>query len=70
MKVPDRMISDRWALEVGDERWSWKGMLPFFKKTETFVPGIEMVQENDSDTHGYSGPITVSWIANGFLIGS
>lgn len=52
--------SDRWAQEVGDERWSWKGLLPYFKKSETWVPGKEMPQEKCHDIHGYEGPITVS----------
>ena len=51
--------SDRWAEEVGDKRWSWESMLPYFKKSETFVPSAEMGQEKKEDVHGYSGPVTV-----------
>ena len=50
--------SDRWAEEVSDERWSWKNLLPYFKKTETFVPGKGMRQDRD-EFHGYDGPIKV-----------
>jgi choline dehydrogenase-like flavoprotein len=51
--------SDRWAEEVGDERWSWNALLLYFKKTETFIPGMEMVQGKREDIHGYEGPIKV-----------
>jgi len=28
-----------WAEEVGDTRWSWKEMPPYFKRIESFLPG-------------------------------
>jgi choline dehydrogenase-like flavoprotein len=58
MRYADR-DSDRWAEEVGDRRWSWEGMLPYFKKVERFVPSKEMGIEKREDVHGYEGPITV-----------
>jgi len=51
---------DLWAEEVGDTRWSWKGMLPYFKRTETFIPGRDMKKDIDSKIHGCDGPITVN----------
>ncbi|CZR63321.1 related to alcohol oxidase [Phialocephala subalpina] len=55
---------DRWASEVGDKRWSWEGLLPYFKKTETFIPPKSGSQENRPDIHGYDGPITVSHVSS------
>ncbi|KAG4437105.1 hypothetical protein IFR05_007403 [Cadophora sp. M221] len=54
---------DRWAQEVGDKRWSWNGLLPYFKRSETFIPGKDMPQEK-SEAHGYSGPIKVSHVSS------
>ncbi|KAH6722993.1 glucose dehydrogenase [Leptodontidium sp. MPI-SDFR-AT-0119] len=54
---------DRWAQEVGDKRWSWNGLLPYFKRSETFIPGKDMSQEK-SEAHGYSGPIKVSHVSS------
>lgn len=51
--------SDRWAEEVGDRRWSWEGMLPYFKRVETFIPSKEMGKAKRGDLHGNDGPITV-----------
>jgi choline dehydrogenase-like flavoprotein len=50
---------DLWAEEVGDTRWSWKGMLPYFKRSESFIPGKDMKKEIDFEIHGSDGPITV-----------
>ncbi|KAH7355209.1 glucose dehydrogenase [Rhexocercosporidium sp. MPI-PUGE-AT-0058] len=54
---------DQWAYEVGDERWSWNGLVPYFKRSETFIPGKDMSQEK-SEAHGYSGPIKVSHVSS------
>jgi choline dehydrogenase-like flavoprotein len=51
---------DLWAEEVGDTRWSWKGMLPYFKRTESFIPGQGMRNDTDSTIHGCDGPITAN----------
>ncbi|KAJ5087587.1 hypothetical protein N7456_011203 [Penicillium angulare] len=51
---------DQWAEEVGDQRWSWDGMLPHFKECETFIPGPELEGKDLSSYRGFSGPITVS----------
>ncbi|KAI9933160.1 hypothetical protein MW887_007631 [Aspergillus wentii] len=43
---------DLWAKIVGDESWSYEGLLPYFKKTEThFNPNV------DRSVHGVNGPI-------------
>ncbi|KAH8698370.1 hypothetical protein BGW36DRAFT_396168 [Talaromyces proteolyticus] len=51
---------DQWAAEVGDERWSWDGQLPFFKNAETFYPGTALQGKDLSAVHGFNGPIKVS----------
>lgn len=51
----DRQGYDEWARVVGDDRWSYEGLLPFFKKSESFpVPGMS--------EHGYEGPIRPSLV--------
>ena len=47
---------DRWGKEVGDDRWSYRSLLPYFKKSEHWH------NEGDDDTaqHGFSGPIHTS----------
>jgi choline dehydrogenase-like flavoprotein len=45
---------DQWASTVGDDRWSYKGLLPYFKKTEYFhMTGA------DPEQHGFDGPMQV-----------
>ncbi|PIG79285.1 hypothetical protein AARAC_004265 [Aspergillus arachidicola] len=44
---------DRWAKLVGDEGWSYEGLLPYFKKTETHFDGAKA----DPAMHGTDGPI-------------
>jgi choline dehydrogenase-like flavoprotein len=46
---------DAWASAVGNERWSYKNMLPYFKKSETHYD-----PEAGSDFHGFSGPIATT----------
>jgi choline dehydrogenase-like flavoprotein len=41
-----------WAELVGDERWSYKGMLPYFRRTEHFHN-----PQGDPIQHGFDGPI-------------
>ena len=44
---------DQWAKNVDDERWSYRGMLPYFKRCENhFQPS------DASGAHGYGGPIS------------
>ncbi|OGM41146.1 hypothetical protein ABOM_009852 [Aspergillus bombycis] len=44
---------DRWAKLVGDDGWSYEGLLPYFKRTETHFDGAKA----DSAMHGTDGPI-------------
>ena len=51
---------DEWAALVGDDRWSYDGLLPYWKKAETYpTPGLE-------DHHGYDGPIHPSLSNRGY----
>jgi choline dehydrogenase-like flavoprotein len=43
---------DVWAEVVGDERWSYKNMLPYFMKSETHYE-----PNGDPKLHGFTGPI-------------
>ena len=48
----DQTDYDDWAKVVGDSRWSYEGMLPFFRKSEHhFDPN------SDPKQHGFEGPI-------------
>ena len=46
---------DEWARVVGDLRWSYSGLLPFFRRSESYFDS-----EADRKEHGFSGPIHVS----------
>ena len=63
MHVADLMIqnSAEWAEITGSDRWSWEGMLPYFKATESFVPSKTQIQHNarNDEYHGRNGPIKV-----------
>ena len=49
---------------VGDKRWTYEGMLPYFKRTETHFQGYE--ETSNPDEHGFTGPIhTVSILHRG-----
>lgn len=45
---------DEWGEIVGDSRWSYAGLLPFFKKSEAYFN-----KNADPEQHGFSGPIHV-----------
>ncbi|KAI9797972.1 MAG: hypothetical protein M1833_005028 [Piccolia ochrophora] len=53
---------DDWG-HLGNEGWSWKDLLPYFMKSETFVPPTPKTAEDlnidflDPSVHGESGPI-------------
>ena len=44
---------DEWARMTGDERWSWKHVLPLFKRSEANARGAD-------ELHGAEGPLAVS----------
>lgn len=46
---------DLWSKEVGDSRWSYDGLLPYFKRSEHWHD-----EKADADQHGFSGPIHTS----------
>lgn len=46
---------DQWAEIVRDQRWSYEGMLPFFKRCETHYD-----LNGDQSQHGFDGPIKSS----------
>ncbi|KAL9634624.1 MAG: hypothetical protein Q9164_003983 [Protoblastenia rupestris] len=46
---------DNWAQEVGDSRWSYNGLLPYFKSSEHWHD-----DKGDASQHGFSGPIHTS----------
>ncbi|KAK7732320.1 hypothetical protein SLS63_004997 [Diaporthe eres] len=45
---------EEWAAVAGDARWSYKGQLPFIKKTEAWF------DESNPEQHGKEGPIAVA----------
>lgn len=58
----DRSGFDEWASLVGDERWSYDGLMPFFKRSESYpVKGLE-------EQHGYEGAIKPSRGDRGYLL--
>ncbi|KAI1295165.1 choline dehydrogenase [Xylaria venustula] len=49
---------DEWAEIVGDKRWSYEGLKPWFRKTEKFY-GLDA----DTDEHGSDGPMYVTSVS-------
>lgn len=50
---------DEWARLVGDDRWSWAGFLPYFRKTETYHDSTDT-----SGNHGFDGPVNVTSVSS------
>lgn len=50
---------DQWAIKVRDPSWNYRGLLPYFKKTEKYMegPGIQ------ADQHGFDGPIHLTSVS-------
>ncbi|TPW77416.1 GMC family oxidoreductase [Schumannella soli] len=56
----DRRDFARWAAETGDQRWSWEGLLPAFRKLETADRADGATADADWDAvHGSDGPLPV-----------
>ncbi|KAF1939276.1 putative glucose dehydrogenase [Clathrospora elynae] len=50
---------DDWARDVGDARWSYEGLLPYFKRSEKhFDSGAEPLQ------HGFDGPVHTASVSS------
>ncbi|KAI4267314.1 MAG: hypothetical protein L6R38_008306, partial [Xanthoria sp. 2 TBL-2021] len=48
-----------WARQVGDDRWSYKGLLPYFRRSEHhFDPNA------DPEQHGFEGPMHTSSVSS------
>ncbi|KAL3455192.1 hypothetical protein BJX64DRAFT_297911 [Aspergillus heterothallicus] len=45
---------DKWAKTVGDEGWSYAGLLPYFRRAEKWV---DAVGTEEGEVHGIAGPI-------------
>lgn len=50
---------DSWADRVGDPRWSYKGMLPYFLKTERYF-----TRDTDIKEHGFEGPVEIQSVSS------
>ncbi|KAL4972000.1 hypothetical protein BDW66DRAFT_164536 [Aspergillus desertorum] len=55
-----------WGEIIGDSTWSWEGLLPYFRKSETFTPPTEAQQKEfgisfDMAVHGTTGPLQSSY---------
>ncbi|EAU85704.2 pyranose dehydrogenase [Coprinopsis cinerea okayama7 len=54
---------DRWARVTGDSGWSWKNILPYFKKNEKWAvsaDGHDTTGQYDPKVHGTDGMVSVS----------
>ncbi|KAL1636661.1 hypothetical protein SLS58_009715 [Diplodia intermedia] len=56
---------DAWEA-LGNPGWGWDGLLPYFKKSETFTPNNDSFNEEwnlsyDLDVHGSDGPVQSSY---------
>lgn len=51
----DALDYDEWAREVKDERWSYNGLLPYFKRSEKHFDA-----DGDPAQHGFDGPIVTA----------
>jgi choline dehydrogenase-like flavoprotein len=58
----DAVDYDDWAAMVGDKRWSYEGMKPWFRKTETYHD-----TDPDAEQHGFEGPMHVTSVTSSGL---
>ncbi|KUL92356.1 hypothetical protein ZTR_02192 [Talaromyces verruculosus] len=56
----DAQEYDRWADLVSDQRWSYAGLLPYFKRTEHHYDQ----HGGDTKQHGFNGPIHTSSVSS------
>ena len=54
----DALDYDEWARDVGDDRWSYGGLLPYFRRSESHFD-----TKGDTGQHGFDGPITTTSVA-------
>ncbi|KAE9365631.1 GMC oxidoreductase [Stipitochalara longipes BDJ] len=55
----DALDYDEWAREAKDERWSYNGLLPYFKRTEKHFDA-----DADPAQHGFDGPIVTASVSS------
>ncbi|KAJ9243971.1 CAZyme family AA3 [Paecilomyces variotii] len=55
----DAQDYDHWARQVSDQRWSYEGLLPYFKRTEHHYD-----PNGDPEQHGFEGPIHTSTVSS------
>ncbi len=59
---------DLWA-QLGNRGWSWDGVLPYFKKSECYLPGADAHHGSGGPLRvsrpGVEGPLNVAWIEAG-----
>ncbi|KXN87983.1 Alcohol dehydrogenase [acceptor] [Leucoagaricus sp. SymC.cos] len=54
---------DKWAEITGDQGWSWKNMVPYFKKIERWTTSTSRRPEQgdfNPRVHGFNGPLGIS----------
>ncbi|KAL7932466.1 GMC oxidoreductase [Trichoderma chlorosporum] len=61
---------DAWET-LGNRGWGWEGLLPYFKKSETFHPPSDSLRQEedlryDPEAFGDSGPIHISYAKDRF----
>jgi choline dehydrogenase-like flavoprotein len=55
----DVLDYEEWAREVKDERWSYNGLLPYFKRSEKHFDA-----DGDPAQHGFDGPIVTASVSS------
>jgi choline dehydrogenase-like flavoprotein len=55
----DRLDHDDWAREIGDERWSYDGLLPYYCKSEHHHDSWA-----DPAQHGFEGPVHTASVSS------
>ena len=55
----DELDYTEWAQQVGDERWGYKGLLPYFRRSEHHFDS-----NADPEQHGFEGPMHTSSVSS------